>query len=203
MVAMFISGIVVAGVSTFLVSMTRWATQASAAVSAVDQDKLAVGGIDRQVTSALTIYDPSTEGADAGQNADGTPIPAGFSLRVYTESNGSYQCEQWRLLDTGQLQSRTWQPYWTSGLPVTPWSLLASGIDNPASDPPFLLDTSPGFGGPGTSGAPNNGRLLDIVIVANASPNPGGSLRLTSSVDGRDIGYLPTDANACSTIPPA
>jgi type II secretory pathway pseudopilin PulG len=195
----FIAGIVVLGSSSFMVSMSKWAIQAQANTANIDQARLAASSIDRQVTSALVIYDPATEGSNPGTNPDGSAIPAGFSLRIYTESNGNYLCEQWRLLDTGDLQSRTWQPYWQSGLPVTTWYTIARNVTNPSATPPFVLDTNPGFGG---GGASDTGRLLDINLISGQSTVSTGPVQVISSVDGRDVGYLAPGSDACSTIPP-
>lgn len=81
-------------------------------------------------------------------NALNTPVTTGSapSLTYWVEWRTGIQgqqqtCTQWRLLPTGQMQYRTWQPSTsggaTTGLSV--WSTRATGISPPAGGVPFAL----------------------------------------------------------------
>jgi hypothetical protein len=133
-----------------------------------DQVRLAVEQIDRQVRSGNLLYPPSQEGNNAGAG-----IPAGFSMRVYTQANGDEKCVQWRVTG-GALQSRSWQPI-PNGT-VSAWRTVADHIVNTTANPPFVLD-------PGASFA---GRLINVDIIANQRSNAGANVEGKSSITGRN-----------------
>ncbi|MDM7853408.1 PulJ/GspJ family protein [Cellulomonas alba] len=120
---------------------------------AVDQVQLGLMQIDRQVRSGNVISNPASESsADSG-------VPASYSLRVYTQTDGVYQCVQWRVrFPTGSpyglLEYRSWKPQWASTGGVEPWAVVARNIvapakavnlGDPATWPPFL-QTDPAKG---------------------------------------------------------
>ncbi|MHB8681982.1 MAG: type IV pilus modification PilV family protein [Acidimicrobiales bacterium] len=147
-----------------------------------------------QATSANVLYNPATEGSNAGTNPDNSSIPAGFSLRIYTQANGIRTCMQWRVLDTGTLQVRSWSNDWQTNGVVGKWTALLTGITNPANTPPFVLDQGANFGGAGSS------RLLDIdfILGGKSIVQP---VQVQSSIAGRNAEYFPQNSGVCSQMP--
>ncbi len=169
-----------------------------------DQARLAVEQIDRQVRSGNVLYDPSNEGSNAGTNPDGSAIPAGFSMRIYTQANGVERCVQWRVLNTQVLQKRAWSQAWRDDGQVSGWRTVATGIVNSTLQKPFSLDSAVAFGGPGPSPSPgvqNNSRLVNIDIIANVNSNHGSNVEYTNSAEGRNTQYFAPNSGLCTDIP--
>jgi len=156
---------------------------------------LAMTQLRQETVSANILFNPATEGANAGTNPDGTAIAPGFSLRIYTQTNGVFTCVQWRLLDTGALQLRSWSDLWQSNGVVRNWTTLMTGIANPASTPPFALDAGGNYGGSVSS------RLLDVDLVVNNYKGAGNSVEVRASIAGRDAEYYPQNTGDCSPVP--
>jgi len=153
-----ILGIVLAA----LVSMQNTENRVNGRSQTNDQVQLAVQQIDRQVRSGNVLYPPDQEGINAG-----TGIPAGFSMRIYTQANGLAKCVQWRVT-SGNLQSRSWEP-----IPLSPWYRNASAwrtvadhIVNGSSNPPFALDPAAAY----------SGRLINIDVIANSNAKAGSNV---------------------------
>lgn len=160
---------------------------------------LVMGELRQEGVSANIVFDPSTEGTNAGTNPDGSAIPPGFSLRIYTQNNGFYSCVQWRLLDTGELQTRQWPngqtpPNWSSA------STLLSGVVNyspPAPftnlTKPFVLDANSAYYGLSSSG----GRLLDVDLILDQHKTET-PVEIRTSIAGRDAWYYPANSGLCA-----
>jgi type II secretory pathway pseudopilin PulG len=149
-----------------------------------DQVRLAVEQIDRQVRSGNVLYDPATEGSNAGSG-----IAAGFSMRIYTQANGIERCVQWRVT-SGKLQSRSWAQTWQVDGNVSGWRTVSDHIVNTTSQPPFSLDPSSGFGQ----------RLINVDVLANVRSDTGSNVEAKTSVTGRNTQYG-YDPVVCNTIP--
>lgn len=138
LVAMTILIAVLAVVFTLLTAMSRQTADNMARAYQTNQINLGLAQIDRQVRSGNVISDPSLETlANSG-------VPANYSLRIYTQTNGTNRCAQWRVIfppgqPRGQLQFRSWQPDWATSGVVSPWQVVANGLVAPssASDAPF------------------------------------------------------------------
>ena len=156
---------------------------------------LATTQLRQETVSANILFNPATEGTNAGTNPDGSAIAPGFSLRIYTQTNGVFTCVQWRLLDTGSLQLRSWSDLWQSNGVVRNWTTLMTGLANPASTPPFALDPGANFGGSVSS------RLLNVDLVVNSSNKAGNSVEVRASIAGRDAEYYPQNTGDCSPVP--
>lgn len=169
-------------------------TQDLAKVQATTSSGEALSELRLEATSANVLYNPATEGSNAGTNTDGTSIPAGFSLRIYTQANGLLTCIQWRVLDTGALQVRNWSNNWQTNGIVGNWSTLLTGVTNPSSTPPFVLDQGANFGGSSSS------RLLDIDLVLGGK-NMVQPVKIQSSIAGRNAEYYPQNSGFCSAVP--
>ena len=184
-------------------------TQAVSKGQATTQAVIALTELRQEIVSANIIFDPANEiyhsGSKSGQNyagksTDHTNIPAGWSLRIYTELNGINECVQWRLLDTasgGALQTRTWDPAWSLGdaeAAVHPWSTLATNVVNSVSQIPFSLNYSANYGG-------TNSRLVNVDILASANDKFVTPVTLQSSIAARDAEYFPASTTDCYPVP--
>jgi prepilin-type N-terminal cleavage/methylation domain-containing protein len=172
-------------------------TLATSTGYANEQAALAMTELRQEIISADILFNPATEGSNAGANPDGSSIPAGFSLRIYTELNGIPECVQWRLLDTGALESRSYSDEWQTDGVVGVWSTLETGVTNPASNPPFSIDTGANFGG--SSGS----RLVDVKFDFDQTTKPVTMIEDQTSVAARDAEYYPGNTGDCSPVPPA
>lgn len=184
-------------------------TQAVSKGQATTQAVIALTELRQEIVSANVIFDPANEiyhsGSKSGQNyagknPDNANIPAGWSLRIYTELNGINECVQWRLEDTasgGALQTRTWDPAWSLGdpdAPVHPWSTLATHVANSSSQTPFSLNYSANYGG-------TNSRLVNLNILASANDKFVTPVTLQSSIAARDAEYFPASTTDCYPVP--
>jgi type II secretory pathway component PulJ len=187
-VVMGLLSVILGIVLSVLVSMQNAENRVNGRSQTNDQVKLAVQDIDRQVRSGNVPYNPATEGTNAGSG-----IPTGFSMRVYTQANGTQKCVQWRVTG-GKLQSRGWTTSWRIDNQVSGWRTVADHIVNSSSTPPFVLDTSPNFGGT------TNPRLINIDVIANVNSNAGSNVEGKASITGRNFQYG-GDPAVCSDIP--
>jgi type II secretory pathway pseudopilin PulG len=180
-------------------------TQATSKGQATTQVVAAMTELRQEIVSADIIFDPANEvyssgpnsGTNyAGTNPDGTKLNAGWSLRIYTQLNGNAMCVQWRLLDTGALQTRLWSPVWSqssgrSGT-VYPWDTLATNVINSAA--PFSLNYSANYGG-------SNSRLVIVSLLAGANDAKVSPQLLESSIAARDAEYYPANTLDCYPVP--
>ena len=139
--------------------------------SSNDEVRLATYSLDREVRSGNVLYDPALEAYAPGD------IAAGMSVRVYTQSNETFRCVQWRVTSDDELQRRSWSPEWQSdpdGL-VNGWNTVATGIRNRADA------KGPAFARPQTN-------LLTVDIWSNNDPTAkkGNAVNVKASVSGRN-----------------
>ena len=177
--------IVMAMSMAFLVSAQRTVTVADTRSNNVDQARLGVQQLDRQIRSGNLIYNPAQE------NDPANGIRPGLSLRVYTQSNSVQRCVQWRITSAGVLQTRSWSEFWTTDGDVSPWRNVATNLVNTSATPAFALDSTTGFGS----------RLLKVTLIANVNSKRGKDVRFSTSIAGRntEYGYNPF---ICNSIPP-
>lgn len=154
LIGMVIFGILMAIVFSVLIAITYQSKDTLATVRAVEEARLGVSQIDRQVRSGNVILDPSAESlATAG-------VGPFFSMRINTQEDGVDMCVQWRVIDQegdgfGDLQFRSWEPGNTAG--ATEWGVVSRNLvemdavplteadidpDDPTTWPPFWVDTS-------------------------------------------------------------
>ena len=167
---------------------------------------VALDQLRQEIVSANVIFDPANDYSTqvvhgvptnvnyAGSNADGTQIKQGWSLRVYTQLNGVPMCVQWRLLDTGALQTRTWSNFWQTGGAVHPWSTLAGNVVNASGYAPFSLDHAANYGG-------TSSRLIDVSLYASTGNKHVNPVLVQTSIAARDAEYYPANTGVCSPIP--
>ncbi len=144
----------------------------------LDEARVAVRQIDRQIRSGNVLY---------------TPEDGGMSLRIYTQANGVQKCVQWRVLGR-QLRWRSWTTTWVVDGNVSAWKVAADDVANAASPavPLFALDTSqPEFGQ----------RVMKVAIVTRNSERAGEPVRVDLSVTGRNTHYG-YSSSVCDQVPP-
>jgi type II secretory pathway component PulJ len=173
MVVTALLGTVLAVVFSVLISVQNTENRANVRSQTNDQVRLAIEQIDRQVRSGNMLYDPASEGSNAG-----TGIAPGFSMRIYTQANGLERCVQWRVMN-GTLQSRSWTQTWQLDNQVSGWRTVAEHVVNGTGSPPFSLDAGTRFGQ----------RLVNIDMIANVRSDTGSNVEAKSSVTGRNTQY--------------
>jgi len=195
MVVTALLGAILAICFGFLTSAQRTEAKQENRSQSNDLARQAAQQIDRQIRSGNVLYDPSAEVVggvnNAGTNPDNSAIPAGWSLRVFTQANASQKCVQWRVLNTGALQTRSWSQTWAQDGQVSGWTTVTTGIVNPSNQPPFKLDSVSSYGS----------RLVDIDLVAQASTGSGQNVEVQLSVTGRNTEYYSSNSGLCSSIP--
>ncbi|WNM28670.1 type II secretion system protein [Demequina capsici] len=154
LVSMLIFGILMGIVFSVLISITYLSKDTLAQTRAIEEARLGVSQIDRQIRSGNVILDPASE----DENTSG--VKAYFSMRINTQENGKDMCVQWRVIDAdgdgfGDLQFRSWEPGNTGG--ATDWGVVARNLvemdvnpvssadidpTDPTTWPPFWVDDS-------------------------------------------------------------
>lgn len=199
LVSMTIFSLLMALILSMMITMTGQAKDNLARQRAVEQARLGLSQIDRQMRSGDLILDPSLDGI-AQSN-----VPKNYSVRILTQEGGLEKCVQWRVIyyDTsgfGQLEFRTWDP--ASVLTATSWSRVASNVTKPvgvfsATDPttwpPFWVDAT--ALGTDAQSIHITLRMSDPSAQSNAKAQV-----LTTTVTGRNtvFAYSPLK---CSIVP--
>ncbi len=192
MVAMFVLGFVMLVFTQVLASVQKGVVAQDMLSRTLDQARLGVEQLDREIRSGNVLYKPEFE--NAGLASCSGCLPS-YTLRVYTQSNadtrGGYQCVLWQVDDQQRLLTRRWPP----GDPAsaTVWRVVATGVVNRAlSEPAFSIETDPLKGE----------RTVNIMLAVNEdlANRPGQTVRVEASLTGRNTSYnYPT--NVCSTVP--
>jgi type II secretory pathway pseudopilin PulG len=192
LVAMFVLGFVMLVFTNVLASVQRGVVAQESLSRTIDQTRLAVQQLDREIRSGNVLYDPALEN-NGVTSCDGC-LP-GYTLRVYTQSNadtrGGYQCVLWQVDAQQQLLTRRWP----AGNPdsATEWRLVASGIVNrDLSQQAFSIETDPLKGE----------RTVNIVFSVNEdlADRPGQTVQVDASLTGRNTSY-DYPLNVCASVP--
>lgn len=150
--------------------------------SSNDEVRLATYSIDREVRSGNVLYDPALEAYAPGD------VVAGMSMRIYTQSNSTFKCVQWRVTADEELQRRSWSPAWLSDPAnlVKGWNTVATGIRNRADA------KGPAFSLPRTN-------LLAVDFWSNNDPDAekGQAVNVKASVSGRNTIAYTSSAQQC------
>lgn len=203
-VSMTIFTALMAIVLGFIITFSQQTRDNLARSRAVDQMRLGLAQIDRQVRSGNVISDP------AGESLASSGVPPYYSLRVYTQTDGVYQCVQWRVVytagsDFGNLEYRSWRPTWQVTGGVSDWKTVARNVVEPvgtfdANDettwPPFFVEESDAEMSSVAQTIRVTLRVKDPEQTAESKPQT-----LTSVLTGRNTVYgYPADS--CAAIPP-
>ena len=138
----------------------------------MDQGRLALESIDRDVRSGNILCSVPAS-------------PTNFGLTVLTQSNGTTHWVQYRV-SSNALQRR--QTPLSTTFPST-WRTVASGIQNTSTTPPFVIDTSAAMGS----------RLVNVTLLVNSNTQDraSSSVRFESSYAIRNQ----SSSTPCSAIP--
>jgi type II secretory pathway pseudopilin PulG len=191
-VAMTITAIIVTAFLGVLASVQTSLARENVRSQTMDQGRLAMQALDREIRSGSVLYDPA---------AASTPY---YRLRVYTQSNATPRCVEWRVAtyapDPACASSKCLlRREWTSGSnTATSWRVVATNIVNSGSaagQRPFQLDTSAAAG----YGSSLGSRVVDVTLLVNAKPGDPAStdVRVESSLSIRNQ----STGDPCSPVP--
>jgi prepilin-type N-terminal cleavage/methylation domain len=184
-VAMSILSIAIVILLSSLTSIQTASVREDVRTRTVDQVRLGMQTIDRQVRSGNLLYPPNA---------------AGYSLLIYTQAysaqdetnfGGNSRCAYWTINSQNQLMYGFWEPLALPG-PIT-WQVIANGIMNRVkTQGAFTLDST--------------GRTLSVLLLVNSDPtgSPNATQDLQTSVTGRNtaFGYpLTVCANLPTNVP--
>jgi len=198
MISMMIFAGLLAATFSILITVSRQTADNLGHVRQVDQLTLGMMQIDREVRSGNVISNPSAEpSANSG-------VAPGYSLRVYTQADGVFQCVQWRVIftagvDQGRLEFRSWDPAWMSTGNVKDWQVVARDLVDQ-----HLVDATAKL--PFTNEVAAGGSSAQSVRISLWAKDAKSSARskasaVSSVLTGRNtvFGY-PSDE--CAAIPP-
>jgi prepilin-type N-terminal cleavage/methylation domain-containing protein len=142
----------------------------------INQVRLAMQTIDRQVRSGNLLYPPNA---------------AGYTFLIYTQAysaqDDTSRCALWTINSQNQLMYGYWKPNVTPG--ALTWQVVADGIMNRVqSQSAFTLDPT--------------GRTMTVLLLLNTDPtgSPNATQRLQTSVTGRNTSFGYPLA-VCATLP--
>jgi prepilin-type N-terminal cleavage/methylation domain-containing protein len=170
------SGLITAVYSVLIIVQRQTADTVKRA-DAVDQARLGLQQIDRQVRSGNVLYDP-----------------AAMSMRVYTQANGDQKCVQWQVV-SNTLRTRSWVGTGVAYSNVSAWAVVARNIVNTdvAGQRPFVT----------TGSATQDGaRLINFLLLVKTPGSGGQAVAVETSLAGRNTQYG-YDPGTCNPIPPA
>jgi prepilin-type N-terminal cleavage/methylation domain-containing protein len=208
LISMAIFGVLMAIVFAVMIQLMQQTAHTVSRTETLQQARLGVAQIDRQVRSGNVILDP---GADT--TAD---VPPYFSMRILTDAEATTRCAQWRVIDTdgdmfGDLQFRDWNPDYPAVNEVTDWGVVAHNLvemdvaptgpsditDDPATWPPFWVEDT------GVTASDSQAQFVRITLRlkdpqerADAEPTS-----VTTVVTGRNTVFTHS-TDSCSQVPP-
>ncbi len=192
MVATMILGIVMLVFTSVFASVETGIVRQNNLSITLDQGRLAVQQLDRELRSGNVLYDPSLE--NNGQASCTGCLPS-YTLRVYTQSNAdtrnTYECTLWKIDASEQLLTRVWPPDDPDN--AGPWHVVATGVVNRTiSSVAFALDSDPLKGS----------RTLIVTLALNNdyAHFPTQTVHLQEALTGRDTSYG-YPANVCASTP--
>lgn len=167
LVVMIISTVLLAIVYMVLITVQRQTADTVRRADSVDQARIGLSQLDRQVRSGNVFYDPVLES-----------LP--MSMRVFTQSNAVQRCVQWQVTG-GVLRTRAWEP--VTGVLKENWRVVARNVVNAGpSQAPFAL------AGGGTSTSYGR-RLVDVLLLVKDPAAGGKPVEVRASLSGRNTQY--------------
>jgi prepilin-type N-terminal cleavage/methylation domain-containing protein len=206
LISMMVFGILMAITMLVMIQLVQQSSDTIARTESIQQARLGIAQIDRQVRSGNVILNPEFD-----TTAD---VPGYFSMRILTDAEEETRCAQWRVIDEdgdefGDLQFRDWDPDYPTVVDVTDWGVVARDLiqmdvtptvpsditDDPTTWPPFWVQEA--------SGDENLAQFVRITLrlkdkkeSADAKPTS-----ITTVVTGRNTVFThPTDS--CTQVPP-
>ena len=177
---------IIFGLSFTILTTTISSTKTGQARSnAIDEARLGVEQLERQIRSGNVISAPTYDSAAKT-----------WLLQVYTQVNGPQRCVQWKLDSVAdQLLFRSWSPTWATDGDVTGWRVIARYVVN--TPPPAKADEAPFIR---SSGDLYGTRLLDVHLLVQADGAPTPTV-IDTSITGRNTTFGYNQAVCTSSIP--
>jgi prepilin-type N-terminal cleavage/methylation domain-containing protein len=208
LISMMIFGLLMAMVTSIMISLTNMSKDSLARSRAVGEARLGLAQIDRQVRSGNVILNPANESMSTAG------VPAFFSMRIYTQEDGVPKCAQWRVIDHdedgyGDLEFRTWDPAYPAVIDVSSWSPVAHNmvematppssqsdinVNNPLTWPPFWVNTAAS----GTTKA--QAVTISLRLKDPQERSESKATTITTTVTGRNTVYSGASVS-CSSVP--
>jgi hypothetical protein len=161
-------------VVSVLVSFQRTFNTVASRDNVYDQAHLAIEQLGSQITSGNVLQGPTN---------------AGFSLVIFTQTNGVWDCVQWKVA-SNTLESRSWtQGYPDDGSSPTSWRTVATDIVNTSTEAPFVRPSV------------FNNRLINIDLYLNQATSSANPEQVQTSVEGRDTEYGYPVSACTQTVP--
>ena len=193
-VVMLVSGVILALAAQLLISVTRDTNTAIVAANRVDNVRLALDGVDRQVRSADVLYVEPAGGNCSAYTGGGS------CLRVATEANGTTSCVQLQLIPdpsgdgSYDLRSRSYSPSWASNGVVGTWQQVTNDLAAPSSTAvPFSVAQQSGVG--------SQALTVQFTAASSGSSSSAAPIKLTATYVPRNALY--STSTACSGGAPA
>ena len=186
LVVMIIFSALLAIIYGVLISVQRQTVDTVRRADSVDQARIGLAQIDRQVRSGNVFYDPVYE-----------TLP--MSMRVYTQSNGIPRCVQWQVTG-GELRTRSWEPL--TGVIEDDWHPIARNIVNVVDLDPTTVDPEAPFALAGGGATTSYGsRLVDVKFLVKDPKAGGKPVEVRASLSGRNTQYG-FDPGVCTSPAP-
>ncbi len=206
LISMTIFSILMGIVMSVMITLTNMSRDSVARTQAIQEARLGLSQIDRQVRSGNVILDPADE------DPDDSGVPPFFSMRIHTQAGGVATCAQWRVIDHdsdtfGDLEFRTWTP----GLPLTatPWSPVAHNlismdvapasaadidVDDPETWPPFWVNSE--------ASGNTEAQYVSITLRLKdpGEKNDSKPTSISTTITGRNTVFS-VPSTACSPVP--
>jgi type II secretory pathway pseudopilin PulG len=184
-VSMALMSLVLLVFTTTMSSVQRAAVEQEVRTRLVDDARLALQSIERQVRSGNVLYDPSSETDPYGSSA-------GYMFRIYTQANApslpGYRCALWLIDDGQRLLYRWWPPLAPED--ATSWRVVTEGIVNrDLSDPAFFLDPTA------------RTMVVNLQVNPDLDERPEATQQVDTSVTGRNTSFGYPE-NVCEDLPP-
>lgn len=192
LIAMSILSIVLLVFGSVLATVQGAVVRQDSLSQTLDQSRLALQQLDREMRSGNVLYDPALEnGTGPGAIVSCSGCVAGYTLRVYTQTNSNFKCVLWKIDANQNLMTREWPPLNVSA--AHPWRVVATGVVNRVLGvSAWTLD----------SDVLKGGRTLNVTYAVNndLTHQAAQTVRVASSLTGRNTSYgYPT--NVCQTTP--
>jgi type II secretory pathway pseudopilin PulG len=158
-VTMAVMGIIIGIFLSILASVQLSMGREQGRSQTMDQGRLALETLDRDIRS--------------GQILCSVPAsPANFGLSVYTQSNNTPRWIQYRVASQTLQRRLRLTSSWSA------WRTVATGIVNPSTTPPFVIDTSALIGS----------RIVNVTLLVNTATNDqtSSNVQLESSLGIRN-----------------
>ena len=192
LIAMSILSIVVLVFGSTLTSIQSAVVRQDSLSRTLDQSRLALQQLDREMRSGNVLYDPALEnGSGSGAVVSCTGCLPRYTLRLYTQTNSLFKCVLWKIDANQNLMTREWPPLDTGD--ARPWRIVATGVVNRSiGEPAWSLDTD----------ALKGGRTLNVMYAVNndLTHQPTQTVRTRAALTGRNTSYG-DPANVCTTTP--